>query len=122
MSVSKSLIKNFMSIAPYKLKDGVKNEYEITKDDKGNAIHVIAISAAHADPLVKIKLTWDCTSYCLQKEHGPQITLMLNCEQWEENKMLCKAKQKVAVMSNVKKRIQRPMKRLRVSSSDEEDN
>ena len=103
------------------MKDGAKNEYEVNKDDKGNAIHSIKISPIHADPIVKFKMTWDCTTYCLQKEFGPKITLVLNCEQWKDNKMLCKAKQKVAVMSNVKKRIQRPMKRLRVSSSEDDE-
>ena len=99
----------------------MKNEYCVTKDEKGNAIHNITISPDHKDPLVRMKMTWDCTTYCLQKEFGPQITLILNCEQWKDNKMFGNAKQKVIVMSNVKKRIQRPAKRLRVSSTDEDD-
>ena len=79
-----------MSLMPYKLKDGAKNECEIKKDDKGNAIHIISISPTHVDPIIKFKMTWDCTSYCLQKEYGPQAALLLNCEQWESNKMICR--------------------------------
>ena len=109
-------------MVPYKLKDGAKNEYNNIQDDKGNSIHVIELNENNIDPLVKIKLTWDCTSYCLQKEFGPKAALILNCEQWKDNMMVCNAKQKVAIMSNIKKRIQRPAKRLRVSSSDDSQN
>ena len=108
-------------MAPYKLKEGLKNDYDNSKDDKGFTIHTITLNPSCIDPLVKFKMTMDCTSYCLQKEYGPKASIILHCQQWKENVMICSAKQKIAVMANVKKRVQRAAKRLRVSSSEEED-
>ena len=83
---------------PYKLKEGTKNEYDMLKDEKGNTLHCININQSTTDPIVRFKVTWDCTSYCLQKAFGPGTALMLNCEQWKDNRMVCQAKQKIELV------------------------
>ena len=103
----------------YNEKDGARNNCTTVKTDKGNTVYVIKVSDDFIDPIIKAKITFECTSYCLTMTHGPEAKLMMICEQWQENKLIGSNSQNIIIASNIKKRIA-PNKRARADSSDDE--
>ena len=89
------------------------------KNDKGNTIYMIKTSEKRLDPVIKLKTTFDCTSYCISMQYGPETKLNLVCDQWQENKLISTDTKSIIVASNIKKRIS-TNKRARNDSSDDE--
>ena len=100
-------------------KDGARNECTTIKNDKGNTVYVVKVNDKHIDPLVKVKATFECTTYCLTMMYGPETEVMIVCDQWKDNKLLCSSSQNITVASNIKKRIA-TNKRARNESSEDE--
>ena len=88
------------------------------KDSKGNQIYTIQIDPEYKDPIVRCKVIFNCTSYCLDMQYGPNTTMLLTFEQWLDNKMISTDARQISVVSNIRKRIL-PKKRLRLDSDDE---
>ena len=112
-------MQGFWSLKLFNEKEGAKNSCTTIKNDKGNTVYVIKVNDEFIDPVIKTKITFECTSYCLTMTHGPEAKIMLVCDQWQENKLIGSDTQNIIVASNIKKRVA-PNKRARADSSEDE--
>ena len=103
----------------YKEDNGTENTFSSDKDSKGAQAYSIEINKGYKDPLVRCKAIFNCTSYCLEMQHGPETKLLLTLEQWQDNKRVSFDEKTITVVSNIRKRIL-PKKRPRMDSDDEE--
>ena len=89
-------------------------------DNKNNNIYKISINNDYRDPIVRCKIIFNCTSYCLSQQFGQNVEIRMVCEQWQANKMVATDEKQISIMSNIRKKIM-PKKRLRLDSEEDED-
>ena len=90
----------------------------VEKDTKGNPIYNIDVNPNYKDPVVRCKVVFNCTSYCLDMQHGPDTSTLIVYEQWLDDKMVSSDTKQVTIVSNIRKKVL-PKKRLRLDSDDD---